>query len=48
VMHKRHPLDCGRSQCGVCHFEKVYPKGHVKAKTKAQTGFMDELFGDCE
>jgi hypothetical protein len=21
---KRHPLDCGRARCGLCHSEKLY------------------------
>lgn len=21
---KRHPFDCGRAKCGICHFDKKY------------------------
>ena len=28
ISRKRHPLDCGNTRCGMCHFDKRF--GHTK------------------
>lgn len=30
---KRHPLDCGRASCKLCHGEKAYGKRSVKVRS---------------
>ena len=34
VLNKRHPFDCGKADCVMCHAEKVKPKGNIKRKQK--------------
>ena len=35
-LRKRRPFGCGRSRCGLCHFEKCYvPKARANKKRAA-------------
>ena len=33
---KKHPWDCGRTKCLVCHFEKIYGLGGKKYKGRTR------------
>lgn len=39
---KRHPLDCGRSRCKLCHSEKIF-KRRNPAQIRADEKFAYEL-----
>jgi hypothetical protein len=39
---KRHPLDCGRAKCKLCHGEKLYGKRSVKGQ-RADQAFASQL-----
>ena len=32
--HKRHPLDCGKAKCPICHTNKVWGKGEDKFRAR--------------
>jgi hypothetical protein len=41
---KKSPYDCGRSHCGVCHYEKVfYRKGRHNERRKAIRDQLDSV-----
>jgi hypothetical protein len=40
-MRNRHPLDCGRKQCHVCHFDKLY--GYKKARDYRELERFDNM-----
>lgn len=39
---KRHPLDCGRANCKLCHGEKIFGKRSVK-RQRADEAFASDL-----
>lgn len=38
-MRKRRPLDCGKTRCGSCHYEKFYLPKHRREKRLAAIDF---------
>jgi len=33
---KRHPLDCGRARCQLCHGEKIHRRASIKERRAAE------------
>lgn len=43
TMAKKHPLDCGKPGCHVCHLEKAHPKGEEQKKNKIRIRIEEEV-----